>query len=77
PLSCLVITRYQHVLPTLRILLVEAGHPVPDESGEAAAREILEEVKRVGPDDLVLALVSGGGSSLLSLPAPGIGMVDL
>ncbi|GIX27503.1 MAG: hydroxypyruvate reductase [Burkholderiales bacterium] len=77
PLSGLVITRYQHGLPTRRIRVVEAGHPVPDESGEAAAREILEEVKRVGPDDLVLALVSGGGSSLLSLPAPGIGMVDL
>ncbi len=77
PLSGLVITRYQHGLPTRRIRVVEAGHPVPDESGEAAAREILEEVKRVGPDDLVLALVSGGGSSLLSLPAPGIGMMDL
>jgi glycerate 2-kinase len=77
PLSGLVITRYQHGLPTRRIRVVEAGHPVPDESGEAAAREILEEVKRVGPEDLVLALVSGGGSSLLSLPAPGIGMMDL
>jgi hydroxypyruvate reductase len=77
PLSGLVITRYQHGLPTRRIRVVEAGHPVPDESGEAAAREILDEVKRLGPDDLVLALVSGGGSSLLSLPAPGIGMVDL
>lgn len=77
PLSGLVITRYRHGLPTRRIRVVEAGHPVPDESGEAAAREILEEVKRVGPDDLVLALVSGGGSSLLSLPGPGIGMGDL
>ncbi len=77
PLSGLVITRYQHGLPTRRIRVVEAGHPVPDESGEAAAREILQEVKRVGPDDLVLALVSGGGSSLLSLPAPGIDMADL
>jgi hydroxypyruvate reductase len=77
PLSGLVITRYRHGLPTRRIRVVEAGHPVPDESGEAAAREILEEVKRVGPDDLVLALVSGGGSSLLSLPGPGIGMKDL
>lgn len=76
-LSGLVITRYRHGLPTRRIRVVEAGHPVPDESGEAAAREILEEVKRLGPDDLVLALVSGGGSSLLSLPAPGITMADL
>ncbi len=76
-LSGLVITRYGHALPTRRIRVVEAGHPVPDESGEAAAREILSSVRALGPDDLLLALVSGGGSSLLSIPVDGISMGDL
>ena len=77
PLEGLVITRYRHGMPTARIRVVEAGHPVPDESGEAAAREILERARALGPDDLLLALVSGGGSSLLSLPAEGISMAEL
>jgi hydroxypyruvate reductase len=77
PLDGLVITRYRHGLLTNRIKVIEAGHPVPDESGEKAAAEILRQVKRLGPDDLLLALISGGGSSLLSLPADGIGMNDL
>jgi glycerate 2-kinase len=76
-LSGLVITRYAHGLPTERIRVVEAGHPVPDESGEAAAREILAQVRGLGEEDLLLALVSGGGSSLLSLPAGEVGMADL
>jgi hydroxypyruvate reductase len=76
-LSGLVITRYAHSLPTERIHVVEAGHPVPDESGEAAAREILAQVRGLGEDDLLLALVSGGGSSLLSLPAGEVSMADL
>ena len=76
-LSGLVITRYAHSLPTKRIRVVEAGHPVPDESGEAAAREILAQVRDLGEDDLLLALVSGGGSSLLSLPAGRVSMTDL
>lgn len=76
-LDGLVITRYGHGLPTRRIRVVEAGHPVPDESGEAAAREILALAQALGPDDLLLALVSGGGSSLLSLPAEGVSMADL
>ena len=76
-LSGLVITRYAHSLPTERIRVVEAGHPVPDESGEAAAREILAQVRGLGEDDLLLALVSGGGSSLLALPAEGVTMTDL
>jgi len=76
-LSGLVITRYAHSLPTKRIRVVEAGHPVPDESGEAAAREILAGVQSLGEDDLLLALVSGGGSSLLSLPAGNVTMADL
>ena len=57
--------------------MVEAGHPVPDEAGEAAAREILEKARQLGDDDLLLALLSGGGSSLLSLPAPGLAMAEL
>ena len=77
PLEGVVITRYGHALPTNRVRVVEAGHPVPDESGEAAAREILSLARALGPDDLLLALVSGGGSSLLSLPAEGIAMADL
>jgi hydroxypyruvate reductase len=60
-----------------RINVIEAGHPVPDESGEKAAQEILRRAKSLGPNDLLLALVSGGGSSLLSLPAEGIGMDEL
>ena len=76
-LDGVVITRYAHGLPTQRIRVVEAGHPVPDESGEQAAREILERVSALQSGDLLLALVSGGGSSLLSLPVPEVTMADL
>lgn len=77
PLQGVVITRYGHGLPTKRIRVVEAGHPVPDEQGEVAAREILALAQGLGEDDLLLALVSGGGSALLSLPVEGISMADL
>jgi len=77
PLDGLAITRYGHGLPTQRIRVVEAGHPVPDEAGEQAARGILEGARSLGEDDLLLALISGGGSSLLSLPAPGLEMAKL
>ncbi|HYA46851.1 MAG TPA: glycerate kinase [Burkholderiales bacterium] len=77
PLEGIVITRYGHGLPTRRIRVIEAGHPVPDEHGEAGAREILQRVAGLGPDDLMLALISGGGSALLSLPAPGVDMEAL
>jgi len=77
PLSGIAITRYGHGSPTRRIRVVEAGHPVPDEAGEIAAREILQAAQQLGPDDLLLALLSGGGSSLLSLPAPGITISEL
>jgi hydroxypyruvate reductase len=73
----IAITRYGHGLPTKTIRVVEAGHPVPDAAGEAAAREILDQVKQLEEQDLLLALLSGGGSSLLSLPAPDIPMADL
>ena len=77
PLDGLVITRYQHGLLTNRLTVVEAAHPVPDESGEQAAQEILRRVKALTREDLLLVLVSGGGSSLLTLPARGIGMAEL
>ena len=77
PLDGLVITRYQHGLPTTRITVVEAGHPVPDSAGELAAADILQKVRNLTPEDLLLVLVSGGGSSLLSLPAAGLSMTDL
>ena len=76
-LEGIAITRYGHGLPTNRIRVVEAGHPVPDEAGEAAAREILETTRQLEGGDLLLALLSGGGSSLLSLPAPDIPMAEL
>jgi hydroxypyruvate reductase len=77
PLDGIAITRYGHGLPTRRIRVLEAGHPVPDAAGEAGARELLAGVGALGPDDLLLALVSGGGSSLLSLPAEGVPMEGL
>lgn len=71
-LSGLVVTRYGHGAPCRRIEIVEAGHPLPDEAGEDAARRMLEMAHELGPDDLLLCLISGGGSALLSLPAPGL-----
>ncbi len=73
-LSGLVITRYGHGLPLERIRCVQAGHPVPDDAGQQASAEILALAKSLGPDDLLIVLVSGGGSSLLSLPVPGVSM---
>ena len=76
PLSGLVITRYGHAVPCERIEIVEAAHPVPDEAGRAAAARILELVPGLTADDLVLCLISGGGSALLSLPAAGLSLAD-
>jgi glycerate 2-kinase len=77
PLSGLVVTRYGHGVGSLkRIEVVEAAHPIPDAAGQKAARRILDLVKGLGPDDLALCLISGGGSALLSLPAPGITLDD-
>lgn len=77
PLSGLVVTRYGHGVETLpRIEVVEASHPVPDAAGQVAAARILAMVHGLTADDLVLCLISGGGSALLSLPAHGITLAD-
>ena len=76
PLSGLVVTRYGYGEACERIEIVEAAHPVPDEAGFLAARRMLETVSGLGPDDLVVALISGGGSALLPAPAPGLTLDD-
>ena len=81
PLSGLVVTRYGHVPPDhqsqpRRIELIEAAHPVPDAAGQQAAARIAKQVQGLGPDDLVLALISGGGSALLAQPAAGLTLAD-
>lgn len=75
-LSGVVVTRYGHRVPTERIQVREASHPVPDAAGECAAKEILAAAQAAGPDDLVLALISGGGSALMPLPAPPLTLDD-
>jgi glycerate 2-kinase len=75
-LSGLVVTRYGYSVPCARIEIVEASHPVPDAAGLAAAQRIRDIAMAAGPDDTVLCLISGGGSSLLALPAPGITLED-
>lgn len=77
PLSGLVVTRYGHgVGPLRRIEVVEASHPVPDAAGQAAAQRMLASVRGLAPDDLVLCLISGGGSALMALPAEGVTLAD-
>ncbi|MFC3148872.1 glycerate kinase [Piscinibacterium candidicorallinum] len=81
PLSGLVITRYDHTPPAYRaqpgrIEVVEAAHPVPDAAGEAAARRTLDLCKGLTADDLVICLISGGGSALLAVPASGLTLDD-
>ena len=76
PLSGLVVTRYGHAVPCERIEVVEAGHPTPDAAGLAAAIRILSLLEGLTADDLVLCLISGGGSSLLALPADGLALAD-
>jgi len=75
-LEGLVLTRYGHAVPCERIEIVEAAHPVPDEAGQQAAVRMLERVQGLSPDDLVVCLISGGGSALLALPAPGLTLED-
>ena len=67
-LSGVVSTRYGHAVPAGRIRVVEAGHPVPDQASESAARQALDAVDGLSPGDLVIALISGGGSATLVLP---------
>jgi glycerate 2-kinase len=76
PLTGLVVTRDGHSVPCKRIEIVEASHPVPDVRGLRAAERICGLVDGLGPDDLLLALISGGGSALLTLPAPGLTLQD-
>jgi hydroxypyruvate reductase len=76
PLSGLVVTRYGHGAPCERIEVVEAAHPVPDAAGRRAASRILETVRGLTADDLVLCLISGGGSALLAAPAAGLTLED-
>jgi glycerate 2-kinase len=76
PIEGLVVTRYGHGVPCRHIEVVEASHPVPDEAGSKAARRILDKVSGLTADDLVLVLISGGGSALLALPADGISLAD-
>ena len=77
PLEGIVVTPYRHGLTTNSIMVIEASHPVPDTQGEMAARAMLESVRLLGPDDLLLGLFSGGGSSLLSAPVPGVTLDEL
>ncbi|WP_078198555.1 glycerate kinase type-2 family protein [Cupriavidus necator] len=76
PLEGLVVTRYGYAVPCSRIEIVEAAHPVPDDAGLAASQRMLEMVAGLGEDDLVICLISGGGSSLLPLPLSGITLDD-
>ncbi|RTR07032.1 glycerate kinase type-2 family protein [Halomonas nitroreducens] len=76
PLSGLVVTRYGHGAECRHIEVLEASHPMPDDLSEQAARRMLEAVEDLGEDDLVIALISGGGSALMTLPAPGIQLAE-
>lgn len=76
PLSGLVVTRYGHSVPCQKIEIAEAAHPVPDPAGVDAARRILGRVRGLTADDVVICLISGGGSALLSLPAVGLTLDD-
>lgn len=76
PVEGTVTVKYGHLAPTRRVRLVEAGHPIPDEQGMAGARAILDLLAAAGEGDLVVALISGGGSALLPLPVAGISLQE-
>ncbi|MBW1646353.1 MAG: DUF4147 domain-containing protein, partial [Deltaproteobacteria bacterium] len=72
----LVIVKYGHLAPVEKTAVVEAGHPVPDEAGVDGARRLLALVDRAEKEDLVICLISGGGSALMPLPAAGLTLAD-
>ncbi len=76
PLSGCVVTRYGYGAQTQQITVLEAAHPVPDENGLIASQALMQEVSGLGPDDLVVALICGGGSSLLPAPPEGFTLAD-
>ncbi len=76
-LAGIVVTRYGHSAPTQRIEVIEASHPVPDDNSERGGRRVLQAVSGLGQGDLVIALMSGGASALLELPAPGLTLADM
>ncbi len=76
PIEGLVVTRYGYGASCQRIEIIEAAHPVPDAAGLEASRRLLEKVQGLTADDLVVALISGGGSALLPAPAEGLTLAD-
>ena len=76
PLEGLVVTRYGHRVDCDQVEILEAGHPVPDQSGVEASARMLELAHSLGPDDQAICLISGGGSALLTLPASGLSLQD-
>jgi glycerate 2-kinase len=76
PLTGTVVTRYGHAVPTRHIEVLEAAHPVPDANSARGAQRLMERVRGLRPNDLVLALISGGGSALLAAPAPGLTLAE-
>ena len=76
PVEGVVVTRYGYACPTRHIQVLEAAHPVPDEAGLAASDALFDAVAGLGPDDLVVALICGGGSALLAAPAAGLSLAD-
>ena len=76
PLEGIVVTRYGYEVPCERIEIVQAAHPVPDDAGRIASQRVAAKVGGLTADDLVIALISGGGSSLLVAPAPGLALAD-
>ncbi|HUO54628.1 MAG TPA: glycerate-2-kinase family protein, partial [Rhodoblastus sp.] len=76
PLEGIVVTRFGYRVPCERIEIIEAAHPLPDAAGLQAAERIAAAVQGLSADDLVIALISGGGSALLAAPAPGVTLAD-
>ncbi len=72
----LIVVKYGYTVPLKKIRLIEAGHPLPDENGRRGAVQIMDLASEAGPDDLLICLISGGGSALLPLPADGLDLAD-